>query len=52
MVTHELDIALHCRRIIRFKDGDVVSDEPVPEPVEAAEQLAGPLRPERKEALA
>jgi putative ABC transport system ATP-binding protein len=31
LVTHELDIAMHCRRIIRFKDGDVVSDGPVPE---------------------
>ena len=29
MVTHELDIAQHATRIIRFTDGDVVEDVPV-----------------------
>ena len=29
LVTHELDIAAYSRRIIRFSDGEVVSDEPV-----------------------
>ena len=29
VVTHEEDIALHCERIVRFKDGEIVSDEPV-----------------------
>jgi putative ABC transport system ATP-binding protein len=29
VVTHETDIALHCKRIIRFKDGKLVSDEAV-----------------------
>jgi putative ABC transport system ATP-binding protein len=29
VVTHEPEIAQHCNRIIRFKDGEIVSDEPV-----------------------
>lgn len=29
MVTHEPDIALHAKRIVRFRDGRVVGDEPV-----------------------
>jgi putative ABC transport system ATP-binding protein len=29
LVTHESDIAAYSRRIIRFSDGEVVSDEPV-----------------------
>jgi putative ABC transport system ATP-binding protein len=40
MVTHEWDIALHCNRIIRFKDGRVQSDEVVKERREAKEELA------------
>jgi macrolide transport system ATP-binding/permease protein len=31
MVTHEEDIAAHARRLIRFKDGVVVSDQPLPQ---------------------
>lgn len=30
LVTHEVDVAEHCRRIIRFRDGRVVADESVP----------------------
>ena len=30
LVTHEEDIAEHCKRILRFKDGVIVSDEAVP----------------------
>ena len=29
VVTHEDDIARHCERIVRFRDGEIVSDEPV-----------------------
>ena len=29
LVTHEEDIAEHCKRILRFKDGVIVSDQPV-----------------------
>ncbi len=33
VVTHEEDIARHCERIVRFKDGEIVSDEAVKERV-------------------
>jgi len=29
VVTHEDDVARHCERIVRFRDGEIVSDEPV-----------------------
>ena len=32
LVTHEQDIAEHCRRIVRLQDGLIVRDEPVPNP--------------------
>ena len=35
LVTHEADIARHTRRIVSLRDGLVVSDEPVAEPLEA-----------------
>jgi putative ABC transport system ATP-binding protein len=40
VVTHEPDIAQYARRIIRFKDGHVVSDEQVAHPRDAGRQLA------------
>ncbi len=40
LVTHEEDIAEHAERIIRFKDGKVVSDEKVEKRRIAAEELA------------
>jgi putative ABC transport system ATP-binding protein len=39
IVTHEEDMARHCRRIIRFRDGRVVADEVVHEPIDARELL-------------
>jgi putative ABC transport system ATP-binding protein len=35
IVTHEDDIARHARRILRFRDGELISDEPVASPLEA-----------------
>ena len=40
MVTHEPDIAQHCKRIISFRDGRIVSDEPVTERLNATEEIA------------
>lgn len=40
LVTHEQDIARHARRIIRFRDGLVVADEPVDSPLDAEDVLA------------
>ncbi|MHB0937962.1 MAG: ABC transporter ATP-binding protein [Armatimonadota bacterium] len=40
MVTHEESIAEHANRIIRFKDGHIVVDEPVKAPLDARQVLA------------
>ncbi len=40
VVTHEEDIAEHAGRIIRFKDGLVVRDEPVARPFDAQHRLS------------
>jgi len=40
MVTHELDIARYCRRVVVMRDGLVRSDEPVTDRLLASEELA------------
>lgn len=42
LVTHELDIAEHARRIVRMRDGKVESDMVNPNPRAAAPSAAGP----------
>lgn len=39
LVTHEPDVGKHARRIIRLRDGLVVSDEAIPKPIIAREVL-------------
>ena len=39
MVTHEPDVAEHCKRIVRMRDGVVSGDELVPQPRRADEEL-------------
>ena len=52
LVTHEPDIAQYSNRIIRFKDGHVVSDQPVLKPQNALAELeALPSEAEGEEAL-
>jgi putative ABC transport system ATP-binding protein len=40
IVTHEEDIANHVQRIVRFRDGHIVADEPVKSPTDARARLA------------
>jgi len=48
IVTHEHDIAMHAKRIIRFRDGHLVGDEPVTNRLNAQELLAS-MAPEADE---
>lgn len=40
IVTHEEEIAHHCKRVIRFRDGQVVQDKLVEQPIIATEVIA------------
>jgi putative ABC transport system ATP-binding protein len=44
LVTHEEDIARYTRRILHFRDGELVEDEPVPAPIDARTVLASGAR--------
>ncbi len=46
IVTHERDIASATRRIISMRDGEVIGDELVPEPRQAAVPVSGVQAPE------
>jgi len=51
LVTHEEDVARHCQRIIRFRDGKIVVDEPITDPLDAREVLKILPEPEPDEEL-
>jgi putative ABC transport system ATP-binding protein len=40
LVTHEEDIARYTRRVLRFRDGELIGDDPVSVPLDAREVLA------------
>jgi putative ABC transport system ATP-binding protein len=44
LVTHEEDIARYTRRILHFRDGELVEDEPVHAPIDARTVLASGAR--------
>jgi len=39
LVTHEREIAEHARRVVRFRDGKVIADEPVAHPRDATREM-------------
>ena len=41
LVTHEPDVAAHAGRILTFRDGRLLGDEPMAAPVDAAAELDG-----------
>jgi ABC-type lipoprotein export system ATPase subunit len=52
MVTHELDIASYCNRIIIMRDGEILSDEPNLNHHLATDELALLNQAERRVKLA
>ena len=48
MVTHEPDIAMHAKRLVRFRDGHLISDETVQKRLYASEVLAA-MPPEEED---
>jgi putative ABC transport system ATP-binding protein len=50
IVTHEEEIAKHCKRILRFKDGRILSDEVVENPIDARAVIAAMPAPDSAEA--
>jgi putative ABC transport system ATP-binding protein len=44
LVTHEEDIARYTRRVLHFRDGELVEDEPIPSPIDARAVLAAGAR--------
>lgn len=41
LVTHDDHIARHCQRVVRLRDGNIISDERVPDPLDARAGLEG-----------
>ncbi len=52
IVTHEEEVANHCSRIIRFKDGRILVDQKVETPIDALEVLRTMPDPEAVEVVA
>jgi putative ABC transport system ATP-binding protein len=45
LVTHEPDIAAYCSRVVRFRDGQIIEDQPNPNPHRASAELAALPQP-------